>query len=47
MKLFFELLYTYQRLKYALKENFERMKFELKIEYAERMEKIKDNSKCR
>ncbi len=42
MKLFFELLYTYQQLKYALKENFERIKFEFKIEYAKRINEIKN-----
>jgi hypothetical protein len=40
IKLFFELLASYQQLKYSLKENFERIKFELSIEYAARMNKI-------
>jgi hypothetical protein len=44
IKLFFDCLMTYQQFKYALKENYERLKFHLSIEYSKVMKEI-HNSK--
>tara|TARA_R110000772_G_scaffold46279_10_gene105719 strand:+ start:1597 stop:1740 length:144 start_codon:yes stop_codon:yes gene_type:complete len=40
LKVLFELLWTYQMLKYQLKEKFEVLKFELGVAYQEKIKSI-------